>query len=215
MPLTYKDAIFDPEAVKAVELFYKIHNSPTQAQIFSALIEAPYDFGVEYNNQQCFLKNPLDRLVSEFNLLLGRCSWAVIDGDYVLEVTPTTGFYSFRRVTLEIYSDEFVEFKGYPITFTHFHILLAHSKKNSLLNYKRFKTIIDKMLKKYSLITATSATSPDVLIGLENDWRFDPIAGSNRLREYWGYIGFRPMGGHRNKMYISKPVNDGLQARFN
>jgi hypothetical protein len=205
VPLTYKDAIFDPEAVKAVELFYKIHNSPTQAQIFSALIEAPYDFGVEYNNQQCFLKTPLDRLISEFNLLLGRCSWAVIDGCDVLEVAPATGLYSFRRIPLEVYADAFVEINGYPVTPDRFHILVARTKRHSLLNYKKFRILVLQILKRYKTITATSATKADHVIGMgdSSDWRFETHNDSNRLRVYWTKIGFRPVGNHKHQMYIS------------
>ena len=204
VPLTYKDAIFDPEAVKAVELFYKIHNSPTQVQIFSALIEAPYDFGVEYNNQQCFLKTPLDRLVSEFNLLLGRCSWAVIDGCDVLEVAPATGLYSFRRIPLEVYADAFVEINGYPVTPDRFHILFATAKRPGLLNFKKFRKIINGLLKQYKIITASSASEPDNLIGQESDWRFRKESNSNRLRVFWEKVGFKSIAKDNYKMYIAR-----------
>jgi len=74
-----------------------------------------------------------------------------------------------------------------------------------LLNFKKFKHVINDLLEKYEIITASSAKGADKLIGGTNsDWRFKECGNSNRLHQYWQRIGFKCCKKDKYRMYFQK-----------
>jgi hypothetical protein len=207
---TFKEVLFSQEAVDVVQRFYRFHQNEIGFKIFSSLINQQYDFGLTLQNGHQFIKSPTDRLITDFEEMLGRSGWVLINENLVHEVVQVYGLYSCNKYELIIFEDDFIKIQGYSPCKGRLHILVARAKRPSLLNFKKFKTAIKILLENYSLITASSATSPDVLIGLDKDWRFNRIAGSTRLRQYWGRVGFKPVGGHKNRIYISKPTDSQI-----
>jgi len=170
--------------------------------MFNSIINQKFEFGLTFKNGNHFIKTPLDYLVQQFEEKLGRCSWAAYEGDEVLEVYPSDFFFECRRVKLVVIEDEFVRVEGIPHG-RRFHILLAKSKCTSLLNFKKFKRVINNLLREYEFITASSAKRSDKLIGgSDTDWRFDSCGDSNRLNQYWRKIGFKSDKTDKYRMYL-------------
>ena len=207
MTHTFKDIFFTQDSLQAVERFYKFYGFEADLLMFKSIVNQKFDFGLTFENGNHFIKTPRDFLIQQLEEELGRCSWAIYDGDDVLEVFPNNFFFEFRRVKLVVIEDEFVRVEGIPHG-KRFHILLSKAKKPSLLNFKKFKRVINTLLKEYNLITASSAKRSDKFIGgSDSDWRFKSCAETNRLNQYWQRIGFQSDKKDKYRMYFEKRLN--------
>jgi hypothetical protein len=71
------------------------------------------------------------------------------------------------------------------------------------------------MRQKYEVITAHSAEKPCVLVGKENDWRFEKNADNeSRLLRFWRKLGFESFEKNKNVVKIERGEQRNL-ARIN
>ncbi len=194
-----------PDAIETVLEFYQIHDNQFGKQMFLRLIDQKYDFELVFKNGNHLIVSPLKKLMEDFEIVLGRIGWVVMKECKVFEVIPDGGFYVKKQFDLIVYEDDYIRLDGFSPKPNQIHILVARAKRPSLLNYKKFRSAIDILLKKYNLITASSASAPDKLIGQENNWRFiKGKTGATRLREYWKNVGFLSLKSDPHKMYICR-----------
>ena len=203
--MTFRDAQFTDEAYFLVKEYYSFHNHESEFEIFDEVLKLKCDFGMYEKNGLVHISRPVENLAEKFERHLGRCSWVMYEDRVVRDVAPSQFSFLYSVSPLLTFEDDFVKIEGYAPHPQTFHILCAKAKKKSLLNYKKFRRQIGKILERYDVVTASCAQNPDRHVGMEMDWRFEGCrSNSTRLLEFWRNVGFQSYPDDKWKLKISK-----------
>ena len=187
-----QDLLFDEPSINFIHDFYRFHDDNIGRSNFDRIIDQEYVPKLKQHKRGFSdMISAYDAAIADIEEELGRSSWSKIDGNKVYSVRPSFRRFEYRVQDLIVYENESCLINACEQQPWHLHVLLAKSKKSHLLTFKRFARLINEILQKYEVITAHIAEKPCVLVGKENDWRFEKNADNeSRLLRFWRSIGF-------------------------
>jgi hypothetical protein len=202
-----RDLLFDDTTIAFIHEFYQFHEDGFGRRTFDHIIDQDYLPKLKQHMRGFSdVVPPYEAMIGDMEEQLGRVAWSRIDGDKVQSVGPSFRKFIYRVQDLIIYENESCLIKAYEKDPKHLHVLLAKSKKQHLLTFKRFARLTNEMLQKYEVITAHVAEKPCKLVGNENDWRFEKnTANESRLLRFWrSSIGFESFEPNKNVVKIER-----------
>jgi hypothetical protein len=187
-----RELLFDETSINFIRNFYRFHDDNLGRSNFDRIIDQEYVPKLKQHKRGFSdMISAYDAAIADIEEELGRSSWSKIDGNKVYSVRPSFRRFEYRVQDLIVYENESCLINACEQQPRHLHVLLAKSKKSHLLTFKRFSRLINEILQKYEVITAHIAEKPCVLVGKENDWRFEKNADNeSRLLRFWRSIGF-------------------------
>ena len=204
--MTRRELLFDETSINFIHDFYRYHDDNLGRSNFDRIIDQEYVPKLKQHMRGFSDVIPAyEAAIADIEENLGRASWSKIDGDKVYSVRPSFRRFEYRAQDLIVYENESCLINACEQQPWHLHVLLAKSKKSHLLTFKRFARLINEMRQKYEVITAHSAEKPCVLVGKENDWRFEKNADNeSRLLRFWRKLGFESFEPNKNVVKIER-----------
>jgi hypothetical protein len=208
--MTRRNLLFDETSINFIHEFYRYHDDNSGRSNFDRIIDQEYVPKLKQHKRGFSDMIPAyEAAMADIEDDLGRASWSKIDGDKVYSVRPSFRRFEYRIQDLIVYENESCLINACEQQPWHLHILLAKSKKSHLLTFKRFARLITEMRQKYEVITAHSAEKPCVLVGKENDWRFEKNADNeSRLLRFWRKLGFESFEPNKNVVKIETAASN-------
>ena len=201
-----RDLLFDDTTIAFIHEFYQFHEDGFGRRTFDRIIDQDYVPKLKQHMRgfSDFVP-PYEAMISDMEEQLGRTAWSKFDSDKVYSVRPCFRKFEYRVQDLIIYENESCLINACEQQPWHLHVLLAKSKKQHLLTFKRFARLTNEMLQKYEVITAHVAEKPCKLVGNENDWRFEKnTANESRLLRFWRSIGFESFEPNKNVVKLER-----------
>ena len=204
--MTRRELLFDETSINFIHDFYRYHEDDFGRSNFDRIIDQDYVPKLKQHMRGFSdVVQPYEAVISDMEEQLGRTAWSKIDGNKVYSVRPCFRRFEYRLQDLIIYENESCLINACEQQPWHLHILLAKSKKSHLLTFKRFARLITEMRQKYEVITAHVSEKPCVLVGKNNDWRFEKNADNeSRLLRFWRKLGFESFEPNKNVVKIER-----------
>ena len=201
-----RDLLFDPTTINFIHEFYRYHDDDFGRRTFDRIIDQEYVPKLKQHMRGFSDVIPAyEAAIADIEEELGRVTWSKIDGNKVFSVRPSFRRFEYRVQDLIIYENESCLINACEQQPWHLHVLLAKSKKQHLLTFKRFTRLINEMRQKYDVITAHVAEKPCSLVGKEYDWRFEKDADNeSRLLRFWRKLGFESFEQNKNVVKIEQ-----------
>jgi hypothetical protein len=206
--MTRRNLLFDETSINFIHEFYRYHDDNIGRSNFDRIIDQEYAPKLKQHKRGFSDMIPAyEAAMADIEDDLGRASWSKIDGDKVYSVRPSFRRFEYRAQDLIVYENESCLINACEQQPWHLHVLLAKSKKSHLLTFKRFARLITEMRQKYEVITAHIAEKPCVLVGKENDWRFEKNAAhESRLLRFWRNLGFESFEKNKNVVKLTQVI---------
>ena len=206
--MTRRNLLFDETSINFIHDFYRYHDDNIGRSNFDRIIDQEYAPKLKQHMRGFSDMIPAyDAAIADIEEILGRSSWSKIDGDKVYSVRPSFRRFEYRIQDLIVYENESCLINACEQQPWHLHVLLAQSKRQNLLTFKRFARLITEMRQKYEVITAHIAEKPCVLVGKENDWRFEKNAAhESRLLRFWRNLGFESFEKNKNVVKLTQVI---------
>ena len=201
-------SLFFGDSAQIIRSFYSYHNQPISIRQLEDILNRSYDvhLGTDVRGNTRLLL-PIEYLEYVLQFVLGRTAWVLPIANKKAHVVyfSELGVIS-KQIDAEIFEEKGCVVEGCCLNKNEFHVLRAYSTSRCLLNYKRFKKILRAINLRYSRITATCATCPDIYVGEEDDWRFKNSENGNRLLSYWRKIGLKSDKKDKWKLWAGENV---------
>ena len=198
--MTRRDLLFTDQTIEHIHNFYDFHGDQTSKDIFDSIIREPYSPKLKTHPRGFVdVVPPYDSTIEDLESSLGRVIWGLDDDKTIKLVKPDFRRFVYCEKEIIVYENDCCRVKGYENSPEHLHILLAKSRKSTLVTFRKFKQLLDGMRHDYQLITAHIAENPCKVTGLQNDWRFvKNCKGESRLLRYWRNLGFESCDKNKN-----------------
>lgn len=201
-----REILFSDEAIHQIYRFYDFHQDNFRRKRFDDIINEEYAPKIQPHPRGFTdIVHPYEAVLTDLQNYLGRTNWAVFDADRIILIY--SDFRKFICTTRDviIYEEKDVFVRGYECHSSHFHVLLAKSKKSHLGTHKQFRNLIERLKIKYPLITANVAQKPCKFVGRDNDWRFEKNNDSeSRLLRFWRKFGVESVGPDPNSIKLEQ-----------
>lgn len=207
--MTRRELLFSDETIHQVHRYYDFHQDPFSRRRFDDIISEQYAPKMQLHPRGFTdVVPPYEAALTDFENYLGRTTWGVLDGDKITVVHPDFRKFVCSTKDVILYEEKDVFVRGYESDNSHFHVLLAKAEKSHLGTHKQLRKLIGRLKSKYSLITAKVASKPCLVVGHQDDWRFEKNGDNeSRLLHFWRKMGFESSAKDKSLIRIKSEIN--------
>jgi len=204
--MTRRELLFSDETIHQVHKYYEFQQDNFGRKRFDDLISEEYTPKIHLHPRGFTdVVHPYEAFLTDLENYLGRNAWGVFDGDKIILVHPDFRKFICSTKDVVIYQEKDVFVRGYESDNSHFHVLLAKAEKSHLGTHKQLRKLIGRLKSKYLLITAKVAEKPCLVVGRQNDWRFEKNCDNeSRLLRFWRKLGFQSSETDKNYVKIEQ-----------